>query len=389
MLTMGLSAADLARFEAGLLADHRTRVLVQVLDLDHNVVGEASDVVLSGSVDVDVTADVSRTCQMEIWDPTFKLNLDTGAGPTQAALYADRMVQVHYCIWSDELPRWVNVPVFTGPIASLKRSGETLSLAAKGKESFLQVGQNRWWAFPAGTAKTTAIKNVLSRSGERHQGIVNWSSKLAAPLSITSQEAPWPALQRLARSLSDSSRGTDPTLYYNAAGWCILKSFNRSSRWTFRRGVDFLSEPDLTFDVEATRNIVAAHGAKGVSASAKLPASDPLSAQSLSRGGVERWLLEVISNDGWTSKAACAAAARQRLDQLRTAAVQLELETVCIPHLEDRDVVTVDAGEWTWRMQLLKFSIPLDGSSSMQIGRTVTTRRLTRRRTVKRKGPRR
>ncbi|MCO6633010.1 hypothetical protein RFH55_03710 [Cutibacterium avidum] len=389
MLSMGLSAADVARFETGLLADHRTRVLVQVLDLDHNVVSEANDVVLSGSVDVDATAEVSRTCQMEIWDPTCQLNLDQGAGPAQAALYADRMVQVHYCVWSDELPRWVNVPVFTGPITSLKRSRETLSLTAKGKESMLQTGQNRWWSFPAGAIKTTAIKNVLSRSGERHQDIPHWSSKLSSPLSITSQEPPWPVLQRLARSLSNASRGTDPTLYYNGAGWCRLRSYNRSSRWTFRRGVDFLSKPDLTFNVEATRNIVAAHGAKGVSASAKLPASDPLSAQSLSRGGVERWLLEVISNDGWTSKASCAAAARQRLNQLRTAAVQMELETVCIPHLEDRDVVTIDAGDWTWRMQLMKFSIPLDGSSSMQIGRTVTTRRLTRRHPVKRKGPRR
>ena len=54
MITRKLSAADMAAYERGLLSDHKMRVLVQVLDLNHRVMGEATGVVLSGSVDIDV-----------------------------------------------------------------------------------------------------------------------------------------------------------------------------------------------------------------------------------------------------------------------------------------------------------------------------------------------
>lgn len=389
MISLGLSAGDQSAFEADLLEDHRAGVLVQALDMDHNVVGEASGSILSGQVDVDVTGDVSRSCSLEIRDPDHALNLDSGTGPAEAGSYADRMVQVHYRVHSKTLGRWVNVPVFTGPITTLKRSEDTLSLTAQGKESFLQSGQNRWWSFPAGTLKTNAIKQVLADSGEQFSEITRWSDKLTTPTTITSSDAPWPVLKQLANSLASRSRGSDPVLFYNGVGYVRLRSFAAPSQWTFRRGVDFTTEPDLSFDLSAIRNIVAAHGAKGTSGSARLAASDPMSAQSLARNNVPRWLLEVISNDGWKSNSACAAAAKKRLDQLKSASVQIDLETVCIPHLEERDVVTVDNGTWSWRMQLQKFSIPLDGSSTMQIGRTHTTRKVTRKTKVARKGPRR
>lgn len=385
MLTMGMSAADQRAFEATLLGDHQTRVLVQVLDTDHNVVGEASDAVLSGQVDVDATADVTRTCQMEIHDPDYALHLDSGAGPAEAAMYADRMIQVHYCVRSDALPRWVNVPVFTGPITSLKRSRDTLSLDAKGKESLLSVQQSRHWDFRAGTVKTDAIKRILNDCGEQFYGIPHWSSRMAAPISITGRDAPWPVMKQLAASLASRSAGTDPVLFYNGDGYCRLKSFNHASRWTFRRSVDFMTEPDLSFDVESLRNYVAAHGANNVYGTAKLPDSDPLSAKSLGRHGIRRWLAEHIDNDQWTTKAACTQAARNYLAQSRRLSVAMDLETVCIPHLEERDVVGVDNGTWSWRMQLTKFSIPLDGSSTMQIGRTSTTRRVTRHTPLKRR----
>ncbi|WP_130865853.1 hypothetical protein [Acidipropionibacterium timonense] len=384
MIDLKLSADDLAAFEAGLIVDHKVRFRVDVLDLDHHIMASADDGVLSGQVDVDVEADVSRTCTLELRDPQNRLNLDT-QGPAQAALYADRMIRVHYGVWSEQLPRWVDVPVFTGPITSLKRNADSISLSAQGKESFLTVPQSRNWIIPAGARKSDVLSRVLTESGEQFTSIPRWSDKITATWQCLSNEAPWPKLQQLSYTLASRDAGTDPLLHYNGMGVCQLKSNVKKPAWTFRRGVDILTEPDITSDVSAIKNFVVVYGGtpagakKAVSATATLPASSPFSPQSLARNGVPRYLRDEVTNTDITSAKDAKIIAQRRLDDLGWAYVDLAFDCLVIPHLEPRDMVAVEAGDWTWRMALMKYSIPLSADGHMSVSRHTHVRKVTRR----------
>lgn len=392
-MTMGMSADEQEAFEAGLRHDHKIRVLVNILDLNHRVKASATGVVLSGSVDIDLTQEVSRSCSLEIRDPDNELGLDV-PGPAAAAQFADRMVQVHYGVWSSDLPRWVNTPIFTGPITSLKRNGQTVSLQAHGKEVWLTKPQSRNWRLPRGYRKTDVIKRVLMESGEDFSEITRWSDKLTEDWQCLSSEAPWAKLQMLAASLASHDRGTDPLLFYNGTGYAKLKSFNRNPVWTFTRGVDVLSEPDISSDVSSIKNLVVVYGGtpkgakKPVTAQVQLPSSHPFSPSSLARNGVPQYLREEVENDQIVSSSAARQIAQKRLDDVSWAFVDIEFDAMVIPHLEPRDVVTVDNGDWQWSMQLMKYSIPLSADGQMSIGRHTHTRRVTRRVGAVRRGPR-
>lgn len=388
MITRKLSAADLAAYERGLLSDHKMRVLVQVLDLDHHVQGEATGVVLSGSVDIDVEQDVMRTCTMEISDPGNRLGLDA-PGISHAALYADRMLQVHYGVWSHEYPHWVDMPIFAGPIMSLRRSRHSISLTASSKEVMVNQPQSRTWRFGPGTPKTSIMRRVLADCGETHVSIPSWSDRISSPWVCWSSEAPWPKLQQLAYSLASRDHGTDPLLHYNGAGWVVLKPHSENTAWKFTRDTDMLTEPDITSDLSQVKNFIVVSGAKNkngtVHAYASLPDSHPLSAKSLARGGVRRNLREEIQDDQITTTAQAKRIAQARLDRLGWSYVDVNFDSLVIPHLEPRDVIDIASGDWHERVQITKYTIPLTADGVMSIGRHIHTRRVTRRTPARRR----
>lgn len=388
MITRNLPAADLAAYERGLLSDHKMRVLVQVLDLDHHVQGEATGVVLSGSVDIDVEQDVMRTCTMEISDPGNRLGLDA-PGISHAALYADRMLQVHYGVWSHEYPHWVDMPIFTGPIMSLKRSRDSISLTASSKEVMVNQPQSRTWRFGPGTAKTYIMRRVLADCGETHISIPSWNDRISTPWVCWSSESPWPKLQQLAYSLASRDHGTDPLLHYDGSGWAVLKPYSKNTAWKFARDTDILTEPDITSDLSQVKNFIVVYGAKNkngtVHAYASLPDSHPLSAKSLARGGVRRNLREEIQDDQITTTAQAKRIAQARLDRLGWSYVDVNFDSLVIPHVEPRDVIDIAAGDWHERVQLTKYTIPLTADGVMSIGRHIHTRRVTRRTPARRR----
>ena len=119
---------------------------------------------------------------------------------------------------------------------------------------------------------------------------------------------------------------------------------------------------------------------KPVTAPVQLPSSPPFSPSSLARNGVPQYLREEVQNDQIVSSSAARQIAQKRLDDVSWAFVDLEFNAMVIPHLEPRDVVTVDNGDWQRNMQLEKYSIPLSADGQMSVGRHTHTRRVTRRR---------
>lgn len=381
MIPLGLSAAEQAAFERGLCSDHQVRVGVQVLDMDHGVVGRASDKTLSGQVDFDATQVVKRSASLEVSDPDNALGLDSGQAWV-SSLYLDRMVQIHRGVWSHEFPRWVNVPLFTGPITSVRRSGDSFSITAHDK-SALVVGKcsmNRAW--PKGTRKTDIIRQMLQMAGERFIDIPTMPDKVTTPVVLTSQDDIWSRASELAATLGAVR------LVYNGVGYATLRPRTSAVRWRFEGGTggSLLSRPQVGFDTQATRNLVVvaggipAGGKRRIQSVREAPANHPLSPGKLGRGGAKRWLREDIADDAITSQKAADALAQARLDELLMAGVDLQCEALVIPHLEPHDVVEVQDGDVRVAVALEKATIPLSADGRMSIGRHVNTGRYGRRR---------
>ena len=101
---------------------------------------------------------------------------------------------------------------------------------------------------------------------------------------------------------------------------------------------------------------------------------------------MRRNLREEIQDDQITTTAQAKRIAQARLDRLGWSYVDVNFDSLVIPHLEPRDVIDIAAGDWHERVQLTKFTIPLTADGTMSIGRHLHTRRVTRRTPVRKRG---
>ena len=389
MIPLGLSASEQVQFHKGLVDSHAIRVGVRVLDLDHNVMSVVRGRVLSGQVDVDVSGDVERTASLTILDQDGALNLDAPDARAGGA-FMDRMVAITYGVWSVYLPRWVDVPVFVGPITSMSRDGAVVTLGAQGKESLLLGPCSYNYTYPKGAYKTGIITDLLARNGEQFMDVPQWNTKTTKPVTLAPLTTVWPLVKSVARSWGEGN------MTYDGRGYARLHRYNRSSIWTFHRGRggSLTSEPKLTYNMENVRNLVVVTGAtpsgakRPVQAVAHAQASHPLSSTNLGRGGAKRYLREDVQDDTITTTAQAQTLANNLLAGYLQAGVTLDFEAMVIPHLEPNDVVTVVGSSWTFPMTMHRYTIPLTHDGNMSVGRTYATRTVRRARPVARKGPR-
>lgn len=390
MYPLGLSVEDRLKFELGLTRKHLIRIRVDLLDMDQNYLGTATGRVLSGQVDVDVSAEITRSCGLTVLDPDHLLNLDSSA-TFGGSLFLDRMIRVRYGVYSEEFPRWVDIPVFTGPIDDVERDGDVVSLNAIGKESLLLGPASTHRSWLSGSYKTTVLRELLAMFGEAYTEIPHQSTKTTKVLSIAPSTIPWQYIQSVARSWGGGR------IVYDGAGYARFQTQNNSPQWTFRGGNDgtLLSKPKIAYDMKNVRNFVVVTGAaptkggKPVVGLAHAPSNHPLSSDNLGRNGTRRYLREDISDTTVTTTKAAEALAAQRLQEHLNTGLQLSYEAMVIPHLEPWDVVAVNHGVWATSASLTNYTIPLTADGKMTIGRRYTVNRHMRNRTVARKGPRR
>lgn len=255
MIPLGLSADEQKAFEAGLCTDHQLRVAVTVMTLDHELLATADCEVLSGQVDVDVFQQAKRSLQIDLMDPGNGLNLDP-ATLADAPLLADRLISVTYGVWSHSLPRWVDVPVFTGQITTALRTGDTVAITAHDKAALSSgpCSMNRTW--PKGSRKTDVIKGMLAMAGERFIDIPHRPDKVTTPVTIASMDDIWRRSEELSFTFGDVRQ------LYDGRGYVVHRPRTSAVRWRFAggEGGDLLSEPKFGYDLAEMRNLVVVHG---------------------------------------------------------------------------------------------------------------------------------
>lgn len=382
MLAVGASSGERLALEAQLLRSHQMRVRVKLLDLDGDELADLTPRLLDGQVNIDADAETSRSAELTLDDPDHALHLDSDA-PAEGGVYLDRMVSVRYGVLVEELGKWIDVPVFCGPVVGLQRDGDTIALSCLGKEHLAKGMAWQPLTLRKGMDTVAAIRAILrERAGEQDFSFPDKGGKLDDQLSLGRLTQPWAVAQQLARSI-------DRHLFYDGAGVCQLRRIPQDNVWTFADGDggSVLSFPQVSYDLSSVSNLVWVKGKKPkgkpqVSATATPPRTSALSpyrlGRTITKDGEEvtipRYLVAVVENDRVRSRQDARQLAVRELDRLLRQGVDVSFDSLPIPHLDPLDPVRLATSEASVSFTLRKASIPLVHSGVMSVG---TNKRVT------------
>lgn len=375
MFSTGLSAANLAAYTRGLADNHSIRVTLLIMDMSHNVlatINNDSGMLRDGQVNVDKTSEITRSASLTLFDPDHTLGFDSNA-PTDGSLFLDRMIQIRYGVLSPEqYDQWVDVPIFTGPISRMSRTGHSVQLEMLGKEVLAKRPAWRTVSYGIGRKRRDVILDLMRNVGETRFNLSEWDKKTANVYNVYRETDVWTLAKRMAAGM---------TFYYDGAGTLLLRPWMSRPIFTFSTGEkgNVTSDPDISYDVDDVKNIVLVKGAiaKGASRpvedTAYAPSSHPLSAQSLGRIGWDgkryaRHMPEIIEDSDLTTKAQCLERAETELARLLLGNVNVGFDAIPAPHLELDDVVVLQGPITPLTFALDKFSIPLTAGGTSSIG---------------------
>lgn len=371
------SARDRRRAEALMVSAHRLHVIVELMDLSHRYLSDLSNVLLSGQVNIDTTADVTRSATLELLDANHRLKLDA-EGPEDGSMYITRMVKVTYVISSIDRSESYTIPIFCGPLTKVDRSGPVVSVEAQGKETLSFATAWHLRTYKKGSHKTSVIRMVMKDAGEANSkiNIKNKKPTLGNAIGTDRKKTFWKVAKKISHSMNMQ-------LFYDGRGVLKLRRIPGNAIYTFKAPGSLMSYPQVTYDTGDIYNCVEVIGGKPKKAKKKVhfkkvaPARHPLSPSNLGRNGTKRYLPLRIEDDSIKSK---KAAKRVAVKQLRAAlheTVEVSFDSLPIPHLEELDLCRFNTDITAGKFRLQKMSIPLtaDGTSSVGYLRRVSPRR--------------
>lgn len=343
----------------------QVRTRLTMLDLDGSEVADLSSRMLEGQVNIDTTAEAVRQLSATFLDPDHSLALDSDA-PTDGALYADRMLRAEYGFHVPALGKWVYVPVFTGPLATMARDGGEVQVSCLGKEHL--AGGQAWrpMTLKKGMNVGSAIRAILrERAGETEFAFPTVKNRLPEHYSLGRMSSPWGAASQLARSIGRQ-------LYYDGKGVCRLRRPPTGSVFTFDGDV-VLSPPQVTYDLSTVRNTVwvKGHKAEGkpqITGTATAGRSHPLSPWRLGRNGEPRYLVEQVERSNVRSRKEARQLAQRTLRGLLLEGVSVSFDSLPIAHLDPLDTVRIATDEVSLKFVLRQASLPLTHDGSMSVG---------------------
>jgi hypothetical protein len=371
---LGLSHADLATYNAGLLVSHERRITVSVLDMDGDVLDELDTshptvaASMSGQVSVDSRANPSRTLSLSFIDPKGALLFDPGS-PAGTGLHVSRQVRVRS---SRNIPGlgWVGCTVFTGPPRAFNRTGETVQLTAYSRDC-LGLG-SLWSAFSRkkGTKKTAVIRDLLGRYGESNFDIPDLGARLPAHLSLHRDQSPWPHAVKLAHSMNRQ-------LCYFGSDRVHMRQLPNHPLMTLD---DYaVTKIGAQRSLDNVKNAVRVVGGKPkgsktqVIATAVLEPEHDLSPKNLGGSNGRLYLVDEVNNPHLRSKREAQRVADQHLEDKARELVTVTFDAVPLDHLQENDLLR--AAGITFRLRQFTIPLSMDGNPVSSIGTLKKTSR--------------
>jgi hypothetical protein len=365
MINLGLSSADLALFQKSLYSPpgYQLKITIQVLDLNHTYLADLSSRLIDGQVNKSFWDTITSNAQFTLRDPDNQVGFDT-TNPSEGALYMDRMIKIVYSVYSSILPKWVDVPIFCGPISKVSRDNAVLSVECQGKESLYVAPEMAWTSktYPKGQKLITALRDLLGdKGGETKFDFPEWTRTLKKDYALKTETPIWDVAQKIVGSRLVQQ------LFYDGRGYLRLRACPTTPTFTFTED-HITSVPRLAFETENVRNTVRVKGATPdgkpqIIANAHLPASDPSSSTSLGRNGKKRYLVEPVDDPDLDTQSKATAQANETLESVKLENITFDFDSFPIPHLEQGDVFAIDTRRFGRNLRAKEFSIPLKPSA--------------------------
>lgn len=369
MQPLGLSAAQLAAYHARLFASHDYRITAEILTLDERVTGQVA--LLDGQVNVTGSdSEVRRTATMTVSDPAGALDFAGASTWSGSTVWLDRLIRITHSLYVPALGRTITVTPFIGPPSKLTRDGAEVSVELQDKTALSNRGAQPF-TVPKGAVASTAIKQILQRTGEFRFRFGTYSKRLTKAYSVgwADETSPW----AIAKKIAGEQLGAE--LIYSCDGYAVLRPVPGS----VSLHVPFVTEqPQAGVDFTRISNYVRVEGkATEKQSGTATVTSQPIAAatvtegqlrpSALARQGKARYLPTLIQSDAYTTESQAKTAADRALES--ASRVQQEPTFSCVPffHLDADDIVRFTTPTGTVDARLNNSSIPL-GAEEMSVG---------------------
>jgi hypothetical protein len=388
MIDLPLTPAERSAFEAALRTSHRMRVKLELFDRNEESLGELGGKLLSGSVQIDSTADVRRSLSLSLLDERGRIRFEPDS-PSEGSVHADNYISAKYGVGVSSLvardfdldPFWVDVPVFYGPVTLFERNGAEAKVECQGKESLMLAPHyvGKGYTLRKGDRTDEAIEKVARHAGEERFLLPDMPKRLPRARGVGPHSEGWKVIRGGEESAKGkpipgliAKGGADMEPYYNGRGELTARRKGGNSRYTFDAS-QLTDTPTFRYDVKDFRNVVDVAGGKKkgkqrAHARESLPDAHPLSPKSLARNGEPRFMLEFLESDGLKTDQECAHRAKVELGRLSHEGVSASFESLVVPHLEEDDEVTLDMDDFAISFPLTSMTIPLTATETMSVG---------------------
>lgn len=368
MEPLGLTDGQYRRYIELLFSPHDFEIHVDVLDMEENHVTSATKRFIDGQADLQRGAAIKRTATLSFRDPNHSLHLDSDS-VFDGAVFADRMIRVRHVV---DLPGFgeVHATPFIGPINRVSRSGDILTVEGQDK-TVLAIEGVPHKTVKKGRNAVEAIREIMADcTGERRFRFPkNHKARLARSYSVgwKTEASPWRVCQKIADQIGMQ-------LVYACDGALLLRNRPTKPLLKVTENTALTGPPTSDYDMTTVRNWIRFTGEVNkkkhidVGAVAHPKAGHRLSAQSLGRNGVPRYLPETIDDSGVRKHKVAKARAERRLKEKLPMGVTASAPIVPVFHMDYGDPILVRSDRGDLVMPLVEGVIPFGLAGDAEIG---------------------
>lgn len=361
MQPLGLNAAGLAAYYARLNSPHDFDIEVDVLDMDENLLGQAT--FLDGQVNIQRDSQIRRTGTLTLSDPDHALNLD-GASVWEGAVFGDRLIRVRHLLDVPGYGTVTAVPI-VGTVASLERDGIEVQVELQDKTALTVRGCPPHHV-RKGRNAVAAWKEIMSVcTGETKFRVPGGSTRRLQDSFSTGwsdDASPFAVCQKIADFLDmEQGRSCD--------GYATLAPTSPSVVYDFDTRINVTALPTGANDWAEAVNYVRVTGGKKGSAPgvAVAPYDHPNSPRRLARNGVPRYL-PLVDASGQRRYRDRNRRATRLLNRHLPMNANMGWPVIPVFHLDADDRVRVTTPDGSTTVPLAEGSIPLGVGGDMTIG---------------------
>lgn len=378
MQPLGLTSTEYVAYMRTMLGSHNFTVRADVLTTSGKAIDSIRETFLDGQVNIQKDGPVRRTATLTFFDPDRRLQFDSDS-PFSSSLFLDRMIRVRHSV---NVPGvgWVSSTPFVGPVTTVSRDGDVVSVECQDKASLVARGRPPL-TVKKGTNSVAAIRRIMTAAGERQFRLPDANKRRlskAYTVGWSDDASPWIVCEKIAKALN-------LRLSYSCDGYLTLRPLPAATAASID-GRHLTAPLQTQFDATLVINAVRVQGTikpkkkpkskkstearpEKVASTAVARASHPLSPARLGRNGAGRYLPLLVEGEEYPKQSDAQKQANALLaDGLKASTAVVSASCLPLFHLDADDLIRIETDTTTVKIRLNEASIPLGVGGDMTIG---------------------